>query len=235
MIMLKVVLLEKNERVITMSENKPVSKTIRTFQWSLPILFAAVCTSTTAVGSVIKPQENESKENHLGNAKDIFIALFEFAKDHDGLFPCDKTGPATTAEDCFNQLLAGGYLKNEDIFWSKASAKSGIVSTRPPNNDGILTAEENSWGYVKGLNTSSRTNLPILFNASIKPGEFRTDIFKGQVVVAKLDGSVQTHKIHLKSSTDNSGTLIEKRGSQDIDIFKYLPESATILPSQSAK
>ena len=68
------------------------------------------------------------------------MALFAFAADHEGLFPCEKTGPAATAEDCFNQLLSGGYLDNEEVFWNKKNSIINTVNLSPPNNNGILIA-----------------------------------------------------------------------------------------------
>ena len=218
-----------------MSEKKPVKDN----SWSncgiAIVVLSCVLGFPFVYNFLMKSPESTEKTKHIGTAKNICMALFSFAKDHDGLYPCDKTGPAATAEDCFNQLLTGGYLENEEIFWNKKFAKFGVVEKNQPNNDGVLTAGENCWGYVKGLSTSSRVNVPVLFDSSLRLGEFNTEVWEGDAIIARLDGSVQALTISTGSSNTKYGQVHETIGSQKVDIFKALPETATILPPQAAK
>ncbi|MFT5882482.1 MAG: hypothetical protein ACI9FG_000985 [Crocinitomicaceae bacterium] len=156
----------------------------------VPLIIAYFLIVTS--GRIIRINEAAYTQNHIVRGRDIHSALFNFSKDHDGLFPCDITGPAASAEDCFNQLLTGGYIDSEKVFWNKKAAKSRVVSKLSPNNVGVLTANENAWGYVKGLSTSSRVNLPILFDSFIKPGEFSTSVWLGQGVIVKINGATNT-------------------------------------------
>ena len=54
------------------------------------------------------------------------MALQSFAKDNDGLFPGENTArkgqSGDSAEACFTQLLSGGYVEEEAIFWNKENA-----------------------------------------------------------------------------------------------------------------
>jgi len=219
-----------------MSEKPPVSKMIRIALWSIPILVIAYFLTVTT-GRIIRINEAADTQNHIMRGRDIYCALFDFATDHDGLFPCDETGPAATAEDCFNQLLTGGYLDSEEVFWNKKAAKSGVVSKLPPNNDGLLTANENAWGYVKGLSTSSRTNLPILFDSFIKPGEFSTSVWVGQGVIVKINGTTNAQQINCRgdSLNEDSSEKIRRLIEQNNDIFQDLPDGTKILPPQLTK
>ena len=116
----------------------------------------------------------------INNGKQLYTALFSYAKDHDGMYPNEQTAMAEqyesgdTAEACFTQLLNAGVIDDEDVFWSKENIVLGTVAELTPDNDGILTAGENAWGYVRGLTTNDSPDTPILFDSSKVAGEFST-------------------------------------------------------------
>lgn len=209
-------------------------------------LLCTISVNANPFAALMGSRDKAEEVRAISNGKNIFVALISFAMDHEGLYPCADTGPAATAEDCFNQLIKGGYI-DESVFWIPRSAKHKIASAEKPNNDGVLTASENSWGYVAGLSSSSSTRLPIIFDSSIKSGEFLSSMWKGRAIVAKIDGSVRlmaitpdaTEKSDSASikATPKSGIITEKRGSRTINIFAelHLPRGTTILPPQLAK
>lgn len=220
-----------------MSEKPPVSRNMRITQCAMIGLFLAFL-SLMAYGPLMKSAKASPRTNQIHNCKQIFMALNAFALDHDGLFPCDKTGLANTAEDCFNQLLSGGYLDNENIFWCPNCANSGVVVKNIPNNDGVLTADENCWGYVKGFTTKSPTHHPILFDSSTEVGVFNTSVWEGKAIVSKLNGSVKAlriSKVNNASNQKNEGYILERREGIIVDIFQELPQGSTVLAPQLAR
>ena len=154
---------------------------------------------------------------HVSHGGSIMIALLSFAGEHDGKYPCEATGPAASVEQCFQQLIDAGYVEDETIFWSK-----------PGINDGLLKPGECTWGYVKGLSSSSSTRSPLLFSRSKTAGLFNTEIWDGYAIVAKIDGSLLAHAIaHEKGATE--GVVLVDRDGRKVDIFANLPEGAEIM------
>ncbi len=193
-------------------------------------------------GPIMKQVKAAALTTAINNAKQLQVALFSFAKDNDGLYPNEGTAgtgeTGTSAEACFTQLLNAGVIDDEEAFWSKENIVIGTVNPETPDNDGTLTSGENAWGYVRGLSTSSRTNLPLIFDSSKTAGAFDTAVWEGKAIVAKLNGSVEAMKIEYgggkpieDDGSSKTGTITEKRGSTDLDIFSStaLPSSATVL------
>ncbi|PQJ28286.1 hypothetical protein BSZ32_07040 [Rubritalea profundi] len=56
-------------------------------------------------------------------------------------------------------------IDDEEAFWSKKNIVLGTVAAETPDNDGILTAGENAWGYVRGLTTEDSPDTPMLFDS----------------------------------------------------------------------
>lgn len=197
-------------------------------------------------GPIMKQVKAAAKTNAIGNGKNIYTALFSYAKENDGIYPNEDTAgndeSGDTPEGAFTQLINSGAVDNEEIFWSKENAVIGTVKTVKPDNDGTVTAGENAWGYVAGLTTSSRTNLPIVFDASASPGVFDTAVWEGSSIVAKLDGSVQALEISVSSGgpydetgASKQGPVVEKRGKTEVNIFseESLPGNAEVLTPTS--
>jgi hypothetical protein len=174
-----------------------------------------------------------AKFHAINNAKQISVALYSYAADHDGMYPNEQTASAEldefgdTAEACFTQLLNAGKIDEEGSFWSKKNTVLGSVNAETPDEVGTLTAGENAWGYVRGLTTSSPTETPILFDSSKVAGEFSTQVWEGKAIVVKLNGSVKMMDI---SPADKPfGHIYEERDGKKMNLFKDLPDGAEIL------
>jgi len=185
-------------------------------------------------GPIMKQVKAAAKTNALNNGKQIYTALFSFASDNNGIFPNENTGDAgDSAEACFTQLIEAGKIDEEVTFWNKENSVLGVVDgTSPPNEDGTLDSGENAWGYVSGLNTSSRTNIPIVFDSVAGASSFDTAVWEGQAIVVKINGSCQALKISYDGpAIDSSGA--SQQGpieENDADIFERVANisSATI-------
>ena len=103
----------------------------------------------------------------------------------------------------------------------------------------MLTEGENVWGYVSGLNTSSRTSLPVFYDAAVGPGKFSTEVWNGMAIIAKIDSSVKDYEIEVAGREDGlqnddgsfkTGKVMAKKGKKEYDIFGkgVLPRSAEV-------
>jgi hypothetical protein len=221
-----------------MNEKPPVTRNMRIAQWAIQILLIAIL-AVCSYGPIQKQVRAAELTSAIGGYKQVYTALFSYAKDHDGLYPTDLESESPTAVACFNKLLKAGVIDDEETFWSKRNAKViGTASTSSPNNNRPLTENENTAGYVMGLSTRSPTNLPILFDSSTEAGVFNANVWEGKAIVAKLNGSVKAMYISLFDHSvynRNRGYILERRGDVFIDIFKKLPEGTTVLPPQLAQ
>lgn len=118
-------------------------------------------------------QERAQQTKTLANAKQIGLALKLFAGDNEGQFP-SKTGDpagspgaadAANANQAFANLFPT-YVSQEKIFWL---AKSGWCNKTAPDEDAstaakCLSAGENEFCYVKGLNDTSNPGFPLIAN-----------------------------------------------------------------------
>lgn len=158
-------------------------------------------------------QERAGQTKSLASAKQIGLALKLYAGDNDGQFPAKAgdpvTGPAaadaTTANDAFKNLFPA-YLTQEKIFWV---SKSHWSNKAPPDEDAstatkCLSAGENDYAYVRGLNDTSNPSFPLVATglASGSTTQYTTDkaarggVWAGQkAVVVKVDQSGEIMKV----------------------------------------
>lgn len=188
-------------------------------------------------GPIMKQVKAAAKTTALNNAKQIHVALFSFASDNNGIFPNENTGEdGSTAEQCFTQLLEAGKIDEEVTFWNKENSVLGVVSgTAPPEEDGELVSGENAWGYVVGLNTSSRTNIPIIFDSVSGVGSFDTAVWEGQAIVVKINGSAQAMKITydgpaIDSSGESQQGPIEENDKDIFERVENIDDADVLVP-----
>lgn len=146
----------------------------------------------------------------LSNAKEVFKGLIQFAMDHDGAFPSmpqqDTTNANSTsngtstlqnANDAYANLVPK-YVPTENIFWISGSKWCNSVA--PDENTAVgsaLSAGENGYAYITGLNTSSNPNFPVIADGfSQSPGVYTNDpnqpggVWKGKVaIVVRVSGA----------------------------------------------
>ena len=89
-------------------------------------------------GSIQKQIHAAQLTNDIGQHKHVYVALFSYAKDHDGLYPTDSESESPTAVVCFTQLIQAGVMETEECFWSKDNAEVlGSANVFPPYNNKI--------------------------------------------------------------------------------------------------
>ncbi|MEZ5330152.1 MAG: hypothetical protein R3F19_34330 [Verrucomicrobiales bacterium] len=194
----------------------------------IPVLItivAVLAAVAVPVYSVI--QERAVQTKALANAKQIHLALAQYAMDHDGAFP----GGVNDANAAYRQLFAS-QMVDESMFYVPGSAYHKTLpagQTRPDGDIGespmfnkALERGENHWAYVSGLSNQSESNLPIIADGfSQTPGVYSDDpMEKGGVwvgeaaIIVRVDGSAKMEK---PDAADFR--IYEKRSGQKTDIF----------------
>ncbi|MFC5050826.1 type II secretion system protein [Rubritalea spongiae] len=198
-------------------------------------------------GPIMKQIQEGKKLEAINSGKNIHTALLSYAKDNDGLFPSEDTArnseDGSSAEGCFTMLINSGKIEDEKIFWNVQNNVTGATKAAQPDLNGEVESGENAWGYVSGLSSSSRTNVPLIFDSSVSVGEFDTAVWNGLAIIVKADGSASAMRINYgdgkplnDDGSSKTGPIEETRGGTDVDLFSdtNLPNGAEVLvPSGS--
>ena len=163
-------------------------------------------------------QERANQTKDLSNAKQIGLALKQFASDNEGYFPSKQPGAdysaasdltgGNFANDGFWWLFPN-YLQSEDIFavsgskWTPNNPDNKIDAVGATGRTFTLAAGENNYAYITQLTDTSNAAFPIVadgFGAAIP--DYDTDkANKGGVWSAKkaivvfCDGSGEIMKV----------------------------------------
>jgi len=180
----------------------------------LVVIAIIVALAGLATPAILK----QIKEAHLvqatSNARQVYTLLMQFGQDWDS-FPDDDTAPrlkeyaaeggpteltGSSSNAHLRQLLAGGYVKSEDIFYTK-----GPTTKKPDNSlqgSEALAAGEVGFGYIliddKAQSTSGNAGCPVLVSplkANASGAEFDLETFNTKAVVLRLDGSATSERL----------------------------------------
>jgi prepilin-type N-terminal cleavage/methylation domain-containing protein len=181
-------------------------------------------------------QERAQQTKDLSNAKQIALALKQFAADNNGAFPSKAPGAdyaaaadlaATSKSNDAFWWLFPNYLQSEDIFvvsgskWTPANPDNKIDAAGSAARTDSLKAGENSYAYVTGLTDTSNAAFPLIadgFTSTI-PKYDTSKSNKGGVwaakkaIVAFSDASGQIMKV------DDITNLTVKRPGHSYSIF----------------
>jgi prepilin-type N-terminal cleavage/methylation domain-containing protein len=171
-------------------------------------------------------QERASQTKDLSNAKQIGLALKQFATDNNGAFPSKAPGvdynaatdltSSSSSNDAFWWLFPN-YLQSEDIFvvsgskWTPGNPDNKIDAAGAASRSDTLKTGENNYAYVAGLTDTSNAAFPLVadgFSATV-PNYDASKSAKGGVWAAKkavvvfCDASGQIMKIDPTTKTVN--------------------------------
>ncbi len=114
----------------------------------------------------------------MANAKSIGTSLIAFSHDHEGMFPAGENSyeeEITTSNDAFRSLFPH-YLDSERIFSLQRSAYGPRADNRIDDAADILGEGENHYAYVAGLSNTSRTDWPLVVDATDGEGTYVTTL-----------------------------------------------------------
>jgi len=169
-------------------------------------------------------QERAYQTKDLSNAKQIGLALKQFASDNNGSFPSKQPGAdysaasdltgGNVANDGFWWLFPN-YLQSEDIFavsgskWTPNNPDNKIDAVDATGRTFTLAAGENNYAYITQLTDTSNPAFPVAadgFSATI-PIYDTSKSNKGGVWAAKkaivlfCDASAQIMKVNATTNT----------------------------------
>lgn len=158
------------------------------------------------INLLLNQQKKKAMTQATSNAKQLFVLMVEFDQDF-GSFPNDETAEAyddlklyqgTYSNDYLGQLIAGKFVKSEDVFF----AKGGTTAERKPDND-VSTREKTLQGgecgfaYIKDQSSSNISQRPLLCAPMTGKGfKFNPNPYNGKAMVLHIDGSVKYYPIN---------------------------------------
>ena len=139
------------------------------------LVFPAVLISL-AIPAFPKTAERAKINIDSHNIRSLILVCKSYAADHDGRYPTKvPEGSEWSAElefktstEVFNHLIQEGYIDTERIFWIPGNPDK----PNPPNEDGILTSDENCYLYVAGQSNTSFSRSPLIANAMDSSGRY---------------------------------------------------------------
>jgi type II secretory pathway pseudopilin PulG len=168
-------------------------------------VIAILASIAVPVYSVIQARAARTKA--LAQAKQIHLALAEYAIDHNGLFPTAQSDSNSAFRQLFNDRF-----QDERIFYVPGCAFHESLApgqTKPDNDVGAppdyvygLERGENHWAYVTGLNNGSEGHLPLVADGfSHAIGQYSDNpqeiggVWEGEAaIVIRVDGSGKMEK-----------------------------------------
>jgi hypothetical protein len=138
--------------------------------WTFRLIFVGLLVvglGWAGIAVLNRLREPSARNKSLAHAKQIHLALAEYAIDYDGQFP--RAGDDSNS--AYRQLFGSGF-DDERLFYVPGSAwhdslpegakvPNGEIGTAPDFNK-ALEEGENHWAYVNGLNNGSRGTLPLI-------------------------------------------------------------------------
>lgn len=172
-------------------------------------IIAILASFAVPVFNRVVGRAQQSKQ--VNNVRQIALACRLFAQANNGIFPVgiDQT-PASDANGAFDALFQSGDITMEALFWNPRATH--VCNPAPPNEDGTLQAGENAFDYVRGLNDSTRGNVPLIVEAQTQPNQWDATAghpWERQVVVAYVDASAT---VLSATTTDGLGVEVQAPG-----------------------
>lgn len=181
-------------------------------------------------GPIMKQIGAADRSEAISNGKSINTALLAYySKNRE--FPRDGVTDAISA---FQILLDTGEIDDEKYFWNRnnGSHPGTTAGLAGVDNDLTLTAVENVWGYTQDLDTSDGSS-PIMYDCvdtvAIGAGSFFADIWDGQALILRVDGSASAENIDFAPPiTDTTAGPINEERNGTMDIMVNIPGTATV-------
>ena len=204
---------EEPDLAITEGERRVRRQTDFNYILKCVALFILLLLIATAIAPIfLTSKKKANKVQTVHNAKQICIVLFDFEKDY-GSFPDDRTAKLAPnlstfhgaySNDYLGQLIAGGYISSEGIFYAyrKSSAKKPDNIISPPSN--ILGKGECGFAYsmvreagiTRGLNSKDKPDIPLLSSiVTDTMGSFDPKSYADIGIYLRIDGSALTGRI----------------------------------------
>lgn len=189
------------------------------------ILIVATSLIAVAVNPFVNALNRSKLAEDISRARQVKLALDNFASDFDGIYPCQDTAieisdspPSADSNSHFRQLHLSGICDSEVIFWVKGAS---VCRKAPPDNrtkrkgqlieKQILKRGDCGWAYVVDHDNTDSGMRPILLSAYLNGTKaFDRNLYQGKAILLTLDGSVKAFPL------DAAGKIRDENGH---DIF----------------
>ena len=169
--------------------------------------------------TILTARKKSDASTSIGNTKHVGILMLEFDLDF-GAYPNDQTAEKKEilneyvgeySNDYLGQLLAGGYVDSEEIFYAKWGSKNkpdNVYSTK----EQTLEEGECGFAYIKGLSASDKSQTPVLLTGMYGDGyKFDPYAYESRAIILRVDGSAVSLRLDKEGNAmlPNGKTLFE--------------------------
>lgn len=212
----------------------------------LVVIAIIVALAAMATPQILKAMKKVALADALNNARQVKIALNEFATDFDGQYPNDDTANelesglgTVSSNDYFRQAILNRSTDSEKIFWAKGSHIAKRSKPDDKIKDGgkfaiseILEPGDVHWAYISEQTDTSQGSRPLVLDP-YKTGsnEFDPELWDGKAIVVRIDNSANTLRLGINSNklTDSDGNDLLSSGSEafpDDDPSQWIKQPA---------
>ena len=185
----------------------------------LVVIAIIAALAAMATPAILKQRKKADQATATSNARQIGILLLEFDNDFNA-YPSDSSAERdvdlneyTGSSNAYlGQLLAGGYVDSEEIFFTKG----GSSASKQPDNvystaSNTLEAGECGFAYTKDLSASDKSSTPVLMTPMVDSQTFAENPFGGRAVILRVDGSAVALRLSkkFKAKLPSGATLFD--------------------------
>lgn len=195
------------------------------------LVVIAIIASLAALSApaVTKALKRAALTTSVSNARQIKLALDNFAVDFDGNYVNSINGPkvtatsfsATNAAGYFDALIDSGALDRADegIFFTKElTGEVAALDTNGPDGATTLDDDECAYSYVTGLANTSTGPAPVVTTrVATATGTFYPLAWDNKAVIARVNGSVKAEVMTRANSTVEETV----HGAVDTNVFNW--------------
>ncbi len=200
----------------------------------IAIIASLAALSTPAVTKALK---RAALTTSVSNARQVKLALDNFAVDFDGEYINDTNGAViqvgfaagSSADVYYDVLIDSGALDRSDegLFYSK-EYRTALPALMEGDGVAPLAATECAYGYVKGLANTSPGPAPVVTTKPINAaGTFPSGVWDHRAVIARVNGSVAAERLTGASGTD--AIVNENVSGATANVFAWATNAAGVI------
>jgi prepilin-type N-terminal cleavage/methylation domain-containing protein len=188
--------------------------------------------ATLAPSAIAMMLEAADRTKAISNARNIYLGLRGYSRDHEGMFPTGETAAAAFSKLLAQEEGAQGYIPGNKEFKVKGSAWTRTRAEAGEGERGKLGEGENHWGYMANLNDADNARWPLVFDGpasadgkySAKRSE-KGGVWSGKVaIVVRVSGEAKEEPLEgLTIKTDGQQNVL--RASEN-----WLNEGKLLMP-----